>query len=137
LTNLEIASRMAEGELLARRGKVADGIRTLEEAVALEDEIPYNEPPVWHHPPRQVLGALLLDAGRSSDAEMVYLKDLERFRENGWSLFGLVQSLEAQGRQRDAAAARNRFERAWARADVALTSSRIMDDDRRPRRTSR
>ena len=30
------------------------------EATALEDGIPYNEPPVWHQPPRQVLGALLL-----------------------------------------------------------------------------
>jgi hypothetical protein len=58
------------------------------------------------------LGALLLEGGHPSDAETVYLKDRQRFRENGWSLFGLVQSLEAQGRQRDAAAARSRFERA-------------------------
>jgi tetratricopeptide (TPR) repeat protein len=130
LTNLEIASRMAEGELLARRGQMADGIRMLEEAVALEDEIPYNEPPVWHHPPRQVLGALLLEAGRPAEAEQVYLEDLLRFRENGWSLFGLMRSLDAQGRQNEAAAARERFTRAWARADVVLTSSRIIDDDR-------
>jgi tetratricopeptide (TPR) repeat protein len=130
LTNLEIASRMAEGELLGRRGKVDAGIRKLEEAVALEDDIPYNEPPVWHHPPRQVLGALLLEAGRPADAEKVYVQDLERFRENGWSLFGLAQSLDAQGRRSEAAAARQRFEQAWTRADVALTSSRIIDDDR-------
>ena len=37
----------------------------MSEAVALEDGIPYNEPPVWHQPTRQVLGALLLEAGRA------------------------------------------------------------------------
>ena len=95
--NLQIASRIVAGELSGRRGKWDDAIRSVQEAVSLEDAIPYNEPPVWHHPPRQVLGALLLEAGRPADAERVYRKDLERFRENGWSLFGLMKSLEAQG----------------------------------------
>jgi pimeloyl-ACP methyl ester carboxylesterase len=81
---------------------------------------------VWHQPPRQVLGALLLEAGRPVDAEQIYLEDLKRFRENGWSLFGLMRSLEAQHRTSDAAGVRRRFEKAWARADVTLTSSRMM-----------
>jgi hypothetical protein len=85
---------------------------------------------VWHHPPRQILGALLLDAGRPADAERVYREDLTRVRENGWSLFGLMLSLRAQHRVEDAADVRRRFERAWARADVQLQSSRIMADDR-------
>jgi non-heme chloroperoxidase len=126
LTNLQIASRIVAGELSGRRGNWADAIRALEEAVASEDAIPYNEPPVWHHPPRQVLGALLLESGRAADAEGVYRADLERFRENGWSLFGLMKSLQAQGRLDEAASVRQRFERAWARADVTLTSSRIL-----------
>ena len=46
-----------------RSGRVDEAVRVLKEAVALEDGIPYNEPPVWHHPPRQVLGAVLLEAG--------------------------------------------------------------------------
>ena len=98
----------------------------LEEAVALEDAIPYNEPPVWHHPVRQILGGVLLDAGRLQEAEAVYRADLVRVRENGWSLFGLMRSLEAQQRGADAAAVRARFERAWKRADLTLTSSRII-----------
>jgi hypothetical protein len=53
-----------------------------------------------------------------------------RVRENGWSLFGLARSLEIQGRAAEAAEARRRFERAWQRADIILTSSRIMADDR-------
>jgi pimeloyl-ACP methyl ester carboxylesterase/tetratricopeptide (TPR) repeat protein len=130
LTNLEIASRMAQGELAARRGRIEEAVRVLKEAVALDDAFPYNEPPVWHHPPRQVLGAVLLEAGQPREAETVYRQDLEQFRENGWSLFGLMRSLEAQGRRADADAAKQRFSKAWSRSDIVLRSSRIMEDDR-------
>ena len=130
LPNLEIAKRMAEGELAARRGRVEDAVRLLKEAVALEDEMPYSEPPLWHHPPRQVLGAVLLEAGQPRAAETIYREDLHRFRDNGWSLFGLVRSLEAQGRRADAGAAEQRFSKAWSRSDIVLRSSRIMEDDR-------
>jgi tetratricopeptide (TPR) repeat protein len=126
LTNLQIASRIVAGELAARQGRRDEGIRQLEEAVAIEDGIPYNEPPVWHQPPRQVLGALLVEAGRARDAEQVYREDLKRFRENGWSLFGLAQSLERQGRTSEANAVRGRFSTAWRRADITLTSSRVL-----------
>jgi hypothetical protein len=54
--------------------------------------------------------------------------DLARFLENGWSLFGLWQSLVAQKRTEEARVVRARFERAWARADVTLTASRILDE---------
>ena len=127
---LQIASRMARGELQARRGNLAEGIRLLQEAATMEDALPYSEPPLWHHPPRQVLGALLLDAGRAAEAERAYREDLQRFRENGWSLFGLMRALEAQGRGEEAAAVKGRYEKAFVRADITLTSSRIMEDDR-------
>jgi predicted Zn-dependent protease len=126
LGNLQIASRIVRGELAARARKFDEAIRLVSEAVALEDAIPYNEPPVWHQPPRQVLGALLLEAGRPAEAEGAYRADLERFRENGWSLFGLSQSLSAQGRADEAAAVRARFDTAWRRADVTPTSSRTV-----------
>ena len=61
----------------ARRASPTRRSRLLREAVAIEDGIPYNEPPVWHHPPRQVLGAVLLEAGRPAEAEAVYREDLE------------------------------------------------------------
>jgi tetratricopeptide (TPR) repeat protein len=126
LTNLQVASRTLRGEIALARGRAAEAVTLLEEAVAIEDAIPYNEPSVWHQPPRQVLGAILIAAGRPKEAEAVYLHDLKRWRENGWSLFGLAQSLAAQGRDEEAAAVRRRFAVAWARADVTLTSSRIL-----------
>ncbi len=133
LTNLQIASRILDGERAMREGHADAAIAHLREAVTIEDGMPYSEPPVWHHPPRQILGAVLLEANRPADAEAVYREDLTRFRENGWSLFGLAQSLRAQHRVHDALDAQRRFERAWARTDIRLTSSRIMDDDRHGR----
>ncbi|MGE3177855.1 MAG: hypothetical protein AB7O32_10310, partial [Vicinamibacterales bacterium] len=126
LTNLQIASRIVAGELASAEGRHDEAIRVVREAVAIEDGLPYNEPPVWHQPTRQVLGALLLAAGRAADAEAAYRQDLDAFRENGWSLFGLAQSLEAQGRPAEAHAVRARFDRAWQRADITLTSSRVL-----------
>jgi len=73
------------------------------------------------------LGALLLDLGRPVEAEAVYREDLRRRRENGWALFGLAQSLRAQGEDRatDLAQAEARFQKAWGKSDLALTSSRF------------
>src|SRR4029453_17458305 len=48
--------------------------------------------------------------------------------ENGWFLFGLWQSLDAQGhRNQEAVDVRRRFENAWVHADVELTSSRSVN----------
>jgi Tetratricopeptide repeat len=55
----------------------------------------------------------------------VYRDDLKRNPDNGWSLFGLAQSLRAQGKTEEAAAVDARFQKAWARADVTLSASRF------------
>jgi pimeloyl-ACP methyl ester carboxylesterase/tetratricopeptide (TPR) repeat protein len=127
LTNLNMASRIVKGEMASQAGRHDEAVAVVREAVAIEDAMPYSEPPLWHQPTRQVLGALLLQAGRPSEAETVYREDLVRVRENGWSLFGLARSLEIQGKTNEAATARARFEKAWARADVTLTSSRVLE----------
>ena len=85
----------------------------------------YTEPADWPAPVRHWLGAALLEADRPAEAEVVYWDDLKRNRENGWSLFGLHRALVAQGKKDDAALVEERLKKAWARADVALTSSRF------------
>ena len=55
----------------------------------------------------------------------MYREDLDRFPENGWSLFGLSQSLRAQKKTNEAEAVSRRFGTAWAHADVVLTASRF------------
>jgi tetratricopeptide (TPR) repeat protein len=126
--NLEIAWRIADAERASKVGATDEAIHVLEEAVRVYDALPYSEPAAWHQPPRQVLGAILLEAGRAEQAETVYRQDLKQLPENGWSLFGLWQSLDAQGRRnQEAVDVRQRFENAWVHADVDLTSSRSVD----------
>lgn len=123
---MRIAAKVVAGELAAARGSYAKAIRHLKEGVRLEDDLNYDEPPTWHHPVRQTLGAVLLEADRPADAEEVYREDLERFPKNGWSLYGLKESLRAQGKTREAAEVERRFREAWQYADVSLASSRII-----------
>jgi tetratricopeptide (TPR) repeat protein len=122
---LELASAVLAGESAARRGDGETAVRELERAVVLEDALPYMEPPAWYYPVRQSLGAALLAAGRADEAEAVYREDLRRNPENGWSLYGLAESLRADGDARAAAAVDRRFRAAWTRADVKLAASRF------------
>jgi tetratricopeptide (TPR) repeat protein len=125
---LEIAVEVLAGELAAKHGDYEQAIARLHRAVLLEDNLIYNEPPDWHVPVRQSLGAVLLEAGRAPEAEAVYWQDLGLNRENGWSLFGLMQSLRAQGKEEQAVMIEKRFKKAWNQADVTLTASRFMGE---------
>jgi tetratricopeptide (TPR) repeat protein len=127
---LEIAVEVLAGEMAAKRGDYDKAIARLHRAILLEDNLIYNEPPDWHVPTRQLLGAVLLEAGRAAEAEAIYWQDLERNRENGWSLFGLMQSLRAQGKEEQAALVEERFRKAWSQADVTLIASRFMGEAR-------
>jgi tetratricopeptide (TPR) repeat protein len=122
---LSIAPEVLAGDIASRRKEYDKAIAHLERAIRLEDGLAYTEPPDWHAPVRHWLGAVLLEAGRPAEAEVVYWEDLRRNRENGWALFGLHQALSAQQKESDAALVQTRFRKSWSRADVALTSSRF------------
>jgi tetratricopeptide (TPR) repeat protein len=120
-----IAPEVLGGEIEATKKNYDAAISHLERAVRLEDSLVYTEPSEWHYPPRHTLGAVLIEAGRPREAETIYWEDLRRNRENGWALYGLTKALEAQGKTEQAALTKQRFEKAWSRADVKLTSSRM------------
>ena len=122
---LAIAPEALAGEIAARKKDHGTAIAHLERAVRLEDGLVYTEPAEWHYPPRQALAAVLLEAGRPAEAETVYWEDLRRNPENGWSLHGLKQALDAQKRDADAALVEVRRAKAWTRADVVLQASRF------------
>jgi tetratricopeptide (TPR) repeat protein len=118
-----VAEDVLEGEILAREGKLAEAVAALRSAAAKEEKLRYSEPPAWVVPVRHALGAWLLKAGRPAEAEAVYRADLAQWPDNGWSLFGLAASLEAQGKAAEAAAARRAFDAVWQRADVTPPAS--------------
>ena len=124
-TALQIAAEALAGEIALRSGDAELAVRHFSTAVELEDGLTYNEPPTWYYPMRQSLGKALLEAERPAEAEAAYREDLQRFPNNGWSLFGLQQSLTAQGKAEQAAVAQAQFEEAWAIADVTLEASRF------------
>lgn len=120
-----IAERTVRSELALARGDPEAAIVALEEALAIEAKIPYDEPPAWHVPVRQTLGAALLGAGRAPEAEAVFREELRRNPGNGWSLKGLTLALERQQDGDGATRAAAEFERAWQHADVQLMASRF------------
>jgi pimeloyl-ACP methyl ester carboxylesterase/tetratricopeptide (TPR) repeat protein len=131
--NLDIALLEVRSAIALAAGEFDAAIGAAEHAVALQDAMPYSEPALWHRPVRLQLGQALLDAGRAVDAEAVYREEIRRLPDNGWGLFGLWKSLEAQGRAADARTARVAFEKAWSRADITLESTTMMP--RRPAAT--
>ncbi len=122
---LQLAANVLAGEIAARAGDAASAERLLRAAVAEQDTHWFTEPPPWYFPVRQALGAVLLQARRPGDAEQVYREDLKSNPGNGWSLFGLAQSLRAQNKTAEAAQTEERFRKAWAGADVTLSASRF------------
>ena len=92
-----------------------------ERAVTLQDALVYDEPPAWYYPVRESLGAALLQAGRAADAEAVFREGIARIPRNGRMLFGLMESLRAQGKNDAAELVRREFDAAWQKADIKLT----------------
>jgi tetratricopeptide (TPR) repeat protein len=113
------------GEIEEAKGNLDAAILHYGHAVGFQDNLSYTEPPDWSQSIRLYLGAALLSAGQVEEAEAVYRKDLEWNQRNGWSTFGLYQSLEAQGREQEAVLTKQQFDELWRNADVTLERSRI------------
>jgi tetratricopeptide (TPR) repeat protein len=119
---LSLAATTVAAEIAAARGDVDGAAAQFKEAIRLEDGLRYDEPPPWIVPSRQLLGELYLKAGRPPEAEKAFREDLAWYRENGWSLHGLAESLKAQGRTKEADQVLERFRTAWSKADYDLGS---------------
>ena len=120
---LKVATEVLTGEIAAQQGEYPQAIAHLRQAVTLEDALNYDEPPDWATPARQYLGAVLIQNNDFTSAEQAYREDLAIYPDNGWSLFGLQQSLQAQGKDSAAQKVQQQFESAWQYADVQLTAS--------------
>jgi tetratricopeptide (TPR) repeat protein len=119
----KVAYEVLAGEIESAKGNLDLAIEHLEKAVIFEDELAYNEPAEWYIPTRQSLGAVLLKAKKYEDAEIIFIEDLEYYRDNGWSLMGLYQSLSGQGQEERANEVKLKFDEAWSRSDIEISTS--------------
>jgi hypothetical protein len=114
--------RIALNILVARQkmeqGDLNGALASLAVAREHEDALAYNEPATWSLPVRWIEGAVLLKDKQAEKAEMVFREDLEKNRDNGWALYGLVESLKAQERQQEAREVEKQFTIAWQWSDV-------------------
>ncbi len=122
---LDIANALLLGEIKLAEGDYAGAAADFRSAVAFQDRLPYTEPPFWYYPSRQSLGYALLKNDEAAEAEAVYRQDLKDYPRNGWSLFGLSQALEAQGKTGEAAEVKATFATVWQMSDIKLTGSKL------------
>jgi hypothetical protein len=109
-------------EILAARLASApqEAVEHWRRAVSLQDALTYDEPPAWYYPLRESLGAALLRAGQPAEAEKVFRDGVKRSPRNGRMLFGLMESLKAQGNAEAADEVKREFDATWAKSDVKL-----------------
>jgi tetratricopeptide (TPR) repeat protein len=122
---LKAAAYGLEGEIFLADSKYPEAIEAFTLAVELEDQNNYTEPPDWPHPMRLYLGSAMIAAQKFKEAENVYRRDLDWHKNNGWSLFGLHQSLLLQGKTEEAETIYKEFLLAWQQADIKLYDSYV------------
>ncbi len=120
---LGVAEAMIAGELEYRKGNYDGSFGHLREAVRRDDALNYDEPWGWMQPARHALAALLLEQGRLDESEAEYREDLRRRPKNPWSLAGLADCLERQGKADEAREVRGQLAEASRRADVDIDRS--------------
>ncbi len=117
-TVLAMVNHLLQGQLAI---SVDEAVNHLQMAAAAQDALTYDEPEPWPWSVRETLGAVLLKAGRAAEAEKVFRTDLEKNPASGRTLFGLVMSLDAQGRKAEAAIVKREFDDAWKQATSPLS----------------
>jgi tetratricopeptide (TPR) repeat protein len=109
--------RIARTVILARIAQAKGDYRTavvrFERAAALQDALPYTEPPYWYYPVRQSLAAALLQAGRYAEAERQFQRALSRTPSSGWSYYGLAELYKSRGNTTAARKAEADLARTW------------------------
>jgi tetratricopeptide (TPR) repeat protein len=110
---VQTARAIATGRVAAAQNDMPTAIKAYEEAVAVQDSLPYTEPPYWYYPARQSLGAALLRSGKLDAAEEVFRASLARTPSNGWALRGLMEVYRKRGDSAALAATQKRFDTTW------------------------
>jgi tetratricopeptide (TPR) repeat protein len=122
---LRIAKHVVEARMAQAQNNLASATEHFREAVALQDKLPYMEPPYWYYPVRQSLGAALLLAGDVDGAERAFRESLARAPNSGWSLYGLREVYEKRGDRGAVNETEELLQRAWVGSREQLQLARL------------
>lgn len=118
---LALAAATLDAQLAWARGEKGKAIEKWRRAVEVESTMQYDEPPPWIYPVRQSLAAALLRNGQAKEAESVFRQAIAKRPRDGRLLFGLQQSLLAQGRNDEASLVEIQYKEAWKYATTRLS----------------
>ncbi len=117
---LKIAENVLSAKIALMKKDKNSAIELLKKAIEVEDALSYTEPADWNIPVRETLGGIFVLSGNPAEAEKVFRADLEKNPRNGRSLFGLQESLKAQGKKSAAQFVQRELQIAWKNADTQL-----------------
>jgi tetratricopeptide (TPR) repeat protein len=105
-------------------GKVTEAVGSLRQAAGLEDAMPFEfGPPVTVKPSHELLGEVLLQAGRPREAEDEFTRGLRLAPKRTRSLVGLARAATAAGDQSTAARASADLQSIWHAADPGVLAT--------------
>jgi tetratricopeptide (TPR) repeat protein len=119
ILELELRGFLAQAD-----GKVSDAVTSLRQAAGLEDAMPFEfGPPVTVKPSHELLGEVLLQAGRPREAEGEFTRALRLAPKRARSLIGLARAATAAGDQSTAARASADLQVIWHAADPGVPAT--------------
>jgi tetratricopeptide (TPR) repeat protein len=122
---LALARTVIEARIAQGQGDKDAAVKKFELAAALQDGLPYTEPPYWYYPVRQSLAVALMQAGRLDDAEAQFQRALKRAPANGWSRYGLAELYKAKGKAEQAKKMEEELAKTWIGDRQQLQLSRL------------
>lgn len=122
---LGVYMRVLEGKALLAENKTAEAIAALEDAEALQAQIPYMEPPYVYYPTSRTLGAAYIAAGRYGEAERTFLQVLIDNPNDALAYWGIAEARKRAGATASAKAARAMFEQAYLGRSGAVSMSSL------------
>jgi tetratricopeptide (TPR) repeat protein len=98
---VRLATRVVDGRAAQAERDYDAAAAAFRDAAAIQDGLPYTEPPYWYYPVRQ---SLLLQAGKPTEAEEMFRAALRQYPNSAWALYGLREAQAARGDTASAAA---------------------------------
>ena len=117
---LGTASFELRGLVAGQKGDLEGARKLLGRADEEEKKLGYSEPPQYSRPALEVLGAVLIRAGKFDDARAEFGKALVQRPHSGFALYGIALAWDKEGKGPEATKAYGEFLEAWAHADSDL-----------------